>query len=85
LELIDDHRDALKVKEGEVADLHQGMEELSAAGQAATKEISRLKEDLCCEVKTRSSWEEELVPLQEELARLGEELEKRGSEILEDS
>jgi len=62
LELLDKHRDALKVKEA-VADLYRGMEELSAAGQVATKEIRRLKEDLCCEVKTRSSWEEELVRL----------------------
>ena len=62
-ELLDEHRDALKAKEGEVADLYRGMEELSAAGQVATKEIRRLKEDLCCEVKTRSSWEEELVRL----------------------
>jgi len=51
------------VKKGEVADLHREMEELSAAGQVATKEIRQLKEDLCREVKTRSSWEEELVRL----------------------
>jgi len=63
LELLDKHRDALKVKKGEVADLHREMEELSAAGQVATKEIRQLKEDLCREVKTRSSWEEELVRL----------------------
>ena len=54
------------------------MEELSAAGQAATKKIRRLKEDLCHDVKTRSHWEEDPV-------RFREELEKRGSQILEDS
>ena len=51
------------MEKGEVADLHREMEELSAAGQVATKEIRQLKEDLCREVKTRSSWEEELVRL----------------------
>ena len=31
VELLDDHRDALKAKEGEVVDMRQEMEELSAA------------------------------------------------------
>ena len=30
-ELLDDHREALKEKDGEVADLHRRMEEFSAA------------------------------------------------------
>ena len=34
-ELLDDHQDALKVKESEVADLHRGIEELSVVGLAA--------------------------------------------------
>ena len=62
-ELLDEHRDALKAKEGEVADLCRGKEELSAAGKAVTEEISRLKEDLCQEVRARSSQKEELVRL----------------------
>ena len=45
-------------------------------GKAVTKEISRLKEDLCHEVRARSS-QEKLMRLREELARLGEELGKR--------
>ena len=36
-ELLDDHRDALKVKEGEVADLYRGMKELNATVKAATR------------------------------------------------
>ena len=39
------------------------MEELSAAGQAATEEIDQLKEDMGCEVVTRLSREEEVVQL----------------------
>ena len=60
-ELLDDHRDALKEREGEVSDLRQGMEELNAAGKAATEEISRLKVDWGREVVAHSSREEELV------------------------
>ena len=37
---------SLKEKEGEVADLCRGMEELSAARKATTEEISWLKADL---------------------------------------
>ena len=62
-ELLDYQRDALKVKEGEMADLRRGMEELSAARKAAIEEICQLKEDLCHEVRARSSREEELVQL----------------------
>ena len=58
LELLDDHRDALKVREGKVIDLCQGMEKLSVAKKAATEEISRLKVYLSCEVVARSSREE---------------------------
>ena len=42
----------------EVADLRRGMEGLSAAGKAATEEISRLKVDLDHEAVVRSSREE---------------------------
>jgi len=68
-----------------MADLCRGMEKLSVAGKAATKEISRLNEDLCNEVRARSSREEELVRLREELTRLWEKLGKKGSEMLKDS
>jgi len=81
-ELLDDHWDVLKVKEGEVADLRQGMEELSTVGNVANEEISPLKEDLCHEVRAHSSQEEELVQLREELVQLEEELRKMGSEML---
>ena len=77
-ELLDDHQDALKVKEGEVADLCQGREELSVAGKVVSEEISQLKVDLCHEVTACSSQEEELAWLRKELAQLGEELGKRG-------
>ena len=59
-EFLDDYWDALKAKEGVVADLRRRMEELSVAGKAATEEISWLKVDLCHEVTARSSREEEL-------------------------
>ena len=59
LKLQDDHRDAMKAKKGEAADLCQGMEKLSAAGKAATEEISRLKVDLNHEAVVRSSLEKE--------------------------
>ena len=55
---MDDHRDALKAREGEVADLCRRMEELSAAGQASTEKISWLKVDLSRELAARSSREE---------------------------
>jgi len=54
-ELLDDHRKALKEKDGEVADLYQRMEELSAAGKAASEEISRLRAGLDHEVVIRSN------------------------------
>ena len=47
------------------------MEELSAAGQAATEEIRRLKEDLSCEVAVRLSREEKMVQLRRELGKKG--------------
>ena len=56
-ELLDDQRKALKEKKGEVADLHWEVE-LSAAGKAATGEISRLKVDLDHEAVVHSSQEE---------------------------
>jgi len=37
--LLDDHRDALKMKEGEVTDLRRVVEELGAPGKAATEEL----------------------------------------------
>ena len=57
-ELLDDHWDALKAKEGEVANVHREMEELIATGKAATEEISQLKVDLDNEAGVRSSREE---------------------------
>ena len=60
LKLLDDHRDALKVREGEVSDFCRRMEELSAAGQTATEEISRLKKDLSHEVAAHSNREEKV-------------------------
>ena len=45
-ELLDDHRDALKAKKGEVVDSRWGTEELSATGKAMTEEISQLKVDM---------------------------------------
>ena len=46
LELLDDHRDDLEVKEGEVVDLCWGMEDLSVREKVTTEEISRLKVNL---------------------------------------
>ena len=56
--LLDDHWDVLKAREGEVSDLRWRMEELSAAGQAATEEIGWLKEDLSREVAAHLTREE---------------------------
>ena len=39
-ELLDDHRESLKEKEGKIFDLYRQMEELSTAGKAATEKIS---------------------------------------------
>ena len=80
-ELLYDHRDALKAKEGKVADLCQGMEKLSAAGKAATEEISRLKVDLSHEAVVRSSLEKELAQLSGELEKKGLKILKRDSEL----
>ena len=77
LELLDDHRVALKAKKGEAADLRREMERLSTAGKMATEEISQLKVGLCHEVTTCSCREGKLARVREEL--------KKGSEILEDS
>jgi len=53
--LLDDHRNALKLRKGEAVDLRQRMEKLSVAGQVATEEIRQLKVDLGCEVVACSS------------------------------
>ena len=80
-ELLDDHRDALKARKGEVADLRWGMEELSVAGRAVTEEISRLRVDFGHEVVAHSSREEELAQLRGELEKRGSEMLKRDSEL----
>ena len=41
-ELLDDQREALKEKDGEVADLRRRIEELSVAEKAATEKISQV-------------------------------------------
>ena len=69
--LLDDHRNALKTKEGEVADLRRETEGLHVV---TTEEISWPKVDLCCEVKACSSREEELMRLREELGKMGSEM-----------
>jgi len=43
------------MKEGEVADLRRGMEELSIVGKVTTEEFSQLKVDLGHEAEVRSS------------------------------
>ena len=64
-ELLDDHRDALKEKEGTIAKLRQKVEELSAAGEAAAEKINRLQaEDQ--EVAVQSSQKKELEQLRGE-------------------
>ena len=73
-ELLDDHRKTLKKKDGEVVDLRQRMEELSAARKAATEEISRLRADLKHKAEVCSN--------REELEQLRRELEKKGLEVL---
>ena len=79
-ELLDDHRDALKAREGGIVDLHRRMEELSAAGKAATEEISRLKVDLNHEVVAYSSQKEEVMQLRGKLEK-GSEILKMDSEL----
>ena len=74
-ELLDDHQDALKAKEGEIATSCREMKELSAAKKTVTEEVSRLKVDLDHETVVCSN--------QEEMAQLKEELEKKGSEALD--
>ena len=49
MELLDDHWDALKAREGKVADLHGGMEKVIVAEKAMTEETNRLKVDFSCE------------------------------------
>ena len=41
-ELLDDHREALKKKDDDIADLCRRMEELSAVEKVAAEEISQL-------------------------------------------
>ena len=83
-ELLDDHRDALKARKGEVSDLRRRMEELSAAEQIATEEIGLLRENLSREVAARLSREEELVLLKGELEKKGSEVLKRDRHDLEE-
>jgi len=45
-ELLDDHQNAPKAKEGEAADLCREMERLSTAGKTTAEEISQLTVDL---------------------------------------
>ena len=45
-ELLDDHQDTLKDKEGMITELRQKVKELSSAREAATEKINRLQEDL---------------------------------------
>ena len=71
LELLDDHWDALKVREGKVSDLRRRMEELSAVGQVTAEEIGQLKEDLSREVEARLSWEEEVAQFRGSWKRRG--------------
>jgi len=59
-ELLDHHQDALKEKESTIAELRHKVEELSAAGKAATEKINRLQEDLNHKVAVQSSWEKKL-------------------------
>ena len=80
-ELLNNHRDTLKAKEGEVTDLRREMEGLSVAGKTVTKEISQLKVDLCREVTARSSREEELARLREELGKKGSNMLEKNSEL----
>jgi len=80
-ELLDDHRDALKARKGEVSDVRRRMEDLSAVWQAANEEIGRLKEDLSREVAARLSRKEEVVHLRGEVDKKGSEMLKRDSEL----
>ena len=57
-ELLDDHREALKKKDGEVTDLRRRMEEFSAAAKAAAEEVSRLRANLDHGAVVRSNREE---------------------------
>ena len=83
-ELLDDHRDALKARECEVADLRRKMEGLSATGKATTEESSWLKVDLGREVVARSS-REDVVQLRVELEKKGSEMLKRNPELQQES
>ena len=79
--LLDDHRDALKAKEGEVADLRQEVEELSAMGKVATEEISWHKVYLDHKAMVRSSREKKVAQLRGEIAKKGSEMLKGDSEL----
>ena len=78
-ELLDDHREALKERDGEIADLHRRVEELSAAEKVAT-EISRLRANLDHEAVLRSN-RKELKQHRRELEKKGLEMLKRDSEL----
>ena len=80
-ELLDDHQDTLKAREGKVSDLGWRMAELSVVGQVVTEEIGWLKEDLSREVAVRLSREEEVVQLNGELEKKGSKVLKRDSEL----
>jgi len=80
---LEDHQDALKVKEDKLADFCWGEEELSAVGKAATEEISQLKEDLCHEVRACLS-QEELMRLRGNWRDSGKSW-KKGFKVLKDS
>ena len=73
---MDDHREALREKEGKIDELFREVKKLNAAGEAATAQISWLRADLDREAVVHSSHEKKL-------ERLGGELEKKGSEVQE--
>ena len=58
-ELLDDHIEALKERDGEVADLCQKVKKLNAAEKASTEEISQLQANLDHEAVVHSHREEE--------------------------
>jgi len=71
-ELLDAHRDALKEKEGTIAELLRRMKEHSAAGEVVSSKVSRLQAHLDHEVVVQQGREKEL-------ERLRGELEKKDS------
>ena len=78
--LLDEQKEALKEKDGEVVDLRRRMEELSAAEKAATEENSQLRADLDHQAVVRSNWEERLEQLRGELEK-GSDVLKRDSDM----